>query len=139
MSRTTIRLHRFCSLGEFFAYLRGEVLVNQSRHRARATTSIGFCFFRGNIEDWAHRLNGLVDFDVLLSLDVPRDAVTRSEGVYTDWSDWTHPRPAAFLEFCTTRYCRDTFKLVDYDLSFAYNHLFVSRTIAQQILSSLTR
>lgn len=132
MSKNTIRLHRFCSMGEFLSYMKGRLLENRSKHSPRATTSIGFCFFRGNIDEWAHRLNGLVDFDVLLTLDVPRDAVTRSQGIYTDWSNLEHPRPAAFPEFCTTIYDRDTFKLVDYDFSFAHNHLFISRDTAQQ-------
>jgi len=135
MSKGTIRLHRFCSMGEFLAYRRGDVLQNNSTHSPRATTSVGFCFFRGNIDDWAHRLNGLVDFDVLLTLDVPRDAVTRSKSVYTNWANRAQPRPATFPEYCTTTYDREMFKLVNYDFSFALNHCFISRSILQQILA----
>lgn len=137
MNNDIIRLHRFCSNAEFLAYMWGALLRNESDHSPRATTSKGFCFFRGDIDKWAHRLNGLVDFDVLLTLDVPSEAVTRSKGVYTDWSDRKNPRPATFLEYCATIYSRDTFKLVSYDFSFRRNPLFVSRNTAQQLLKSL--
>lgn len=136
MSKNTIRLHRFCSMGEFLAYQRGDLLQNNSTHCLCATTSVGFCFFRGNIDDWAHRLNGLVDFDVLLTLDVPREAVIQSKGVYTNWANREGPRPAAFPEFCANKYDRDTFKLVSYDFSFFLNHCFISRRVMQQILNS---
>lgn len=134
MSKDTIRLHRFCSMREFLCYMKGQFLENRSKHTPRATTSIGFCFFYGNVDEWAHRLNGLVDFDVLLTLDVPRDAVTCSQGVYNDCYNLGRPRPAVFPEYCTTIYDRDTFKLVSYDFSFMLNHLFVSRRMFQQIL-----
>lgn len=133
--KNTIRLHRFCSMGEFLAYMKGRLLENRSKHNHRATSSVGFCFFRGNVDEWAHRLNGLVDFDVLLTLDVPRNAVTLSQGVYANGAGRQTPRPATFPEFCTTIYDRDLFKLVDYDFSFGFNHCFVSRSVLQQVLN----
>lgn len=123
-----IRVHRFCSMAEFQRYMEGERLVNRSCHSPRATTSVGFCFFEGNIAEWARRLNGLVDFDALITVDAPRSGLSESRSVYTDWSDDRNPRPAVFHEFSTVSYCRDEFLLVDYDFS------FVDRCVSRRVL-----
>lgn len=132
MSREdVIRLHRFCSMTEFLRYMEGERLENRSCHSQRATTSVGFFFFEGNIAEWARRLNGLVDFDVLMTVDAPRSGLCKGRGVYADWSDDRNPRPALFNEFSTVSYCRDEFLLVDYDFS------SVDRYISKRALKTL--
>lgn len=50
LSQTKIMiLHRFCSSAEYDAFVRGEVLKNNTDHGARrgysVTSSVGFCFF----------------------------------------------------------------------------------------------
>lgn len=143
MNNKTILLHRFCSMAEYKAYRRGDRLVNHSNHNPRATTSVGFCFFSDDtdgpdsVDRWSHRLNGLVDFDVLLTVRAPLNALQKSRGVYTNW-DAPDPIPAVFTEYSTESYDRHTFELVAADLSFANNPQFISRSEAQRLLNCLT-
>lgn len=122
-------LHRFCSRREFDTYMRGETLISHCDHYQGGrggSISIGFCFFKGNIQDWARRLNGLVDFDVLLTVDADLMAVRRSTGVYADWSkDDGHSTPpkALFEEWCTPAYNRASFRFISADRSFAESHI----------------
>ena len=71
MATDKLILHRFMSREEYIMYQSGEVLHNDTDHYKGGkggSTSTGFCFFIGNVCVWAHRLNGLVSFDVLLTV-----------------------------------------------------------------------
>lgn len=133
-------LHRFCSQREFAAYMRGETLENHTDHYRGGlggSTSRGGCFFRGDVYEWARRLNGLVEFDVLITVNTHPSLVSVSMGVYADWAkdDGTHMPPKKhFREYCTDHYDRDNFHLMKVDHSFSENH--VSRSKIQSFLES---
>ena len=133
-------LHRFCSEAEYAAYMRGKTLENHTDHYRGGkggSTGRGFCFFSGSVRDWARRLNGIVDFDVLITVEVSRTKVRESLGVYADWAkdDGTHMPPKKhFREYCTDHYDRDNFHLMKVDHSFSENH--VSRSKIQSFLES---
>lgn len=115
-------------IGEYIAYMRGATLHNSDKHRSYATTSEGFCFFAGNPDEWAHRLNGLVEFDVLLTVDAPAEAVRRAKGSYVDWTDSANPKDKWFTEYCTRHYSKATFAMMGVDLSYGDNPDFVPRS-----------
>lgn len=128
-------LHRFCSEAEYAAFMRGETLENHTDHYRGGkggSTSRGFCFFKGSARSWARRLNGLVDFDVLITVEVSRTKVRESQGVYADWArdpGYGIPPRAVFKEFCTESYCIDDFKLLDADRSYKYTHISRSKLL----------
>lgn len=128
-------LHRFCSEAEYAAYMRGETLENHTDHSRGGkgrNTSRGFCFFKGSPCSWARRLNGLVDFDVLIIVEVSRTKVRESQGVYADWArdpGYGIPPRAVFMEFCTENYSIDDFKLLDADRSYKYTHISRSKLL----------
>lgn len=103
-------LHRFCSAAEFLKYQSGVTLENHTDHYQGGhggSVSRGFCFFAGNVKEWARRLNGIVEFDVLLTVDVDPAFVNRSMGVYADWSKDNGrdaPPAALYPEYCTEAY-----------------------------------
>lgn len=127
-------LHRFCSRAEFDKFMAGELLINRTDHfgQGRASRSKGFCFFQGDVDEWAHRLNGLVDFDVLLTIDVPKCDIKRTKAIYSATPGTSSPR--TFTEYCTETYSAESSKLIKADTSYAYNDLFVSRADAQRLL-----
>lgn len=140
MRTNYITLHRFCSYKEYEQYMSGSSLHNHTDHYhggKGGSLSRGFCFFMGDIDEWARRLNGLVDFDVLLTVNVAPELVNPSMGVYADWAkdDGTHMPPKKhFREYCTNHYDRDNFHLMKVDHSFSENH--VSRSKIQSFLES---
>ena len=131
----TMILHRFCSASECVAYLNGQTLVNRTDHYAGGrggSLSRGFCFFSGDIKEWARRLNGLVDFDVLLTVEADPARVRESRGIYVNWAKDTGsgmPPRKLFTEYCTERYDRRGFHFISADPSFATTH--VSRSQLQ--------
>ena len=122
-------LHRFCSLQEFLRYLAGLTLRNNTDHfhfGSGGSISRGFCFFEGSPEEWAHRLNGIVTFDVLLSVEVDPSLVRKSSGVYAHYP-YDPVGPAVrrlFTEYCTESYSKADFKLRAADYS--YPRRFIS-------------
>lgn len=126
-------LHRFCSEAEYAAFMRGETLENHTDHYRGGkggSTSRGFCFFKGSARSWARRLNGLVDFDVLITVEVSRTKVRESLGVYADWArdpGYGIPPRAVFKEFCAESYRIDDFKLLDADRSYSTTHISRSK------------
>lgn len=65
------------SIEEYEAYRSGLMLQNTTDHYRGGlggSLSRGFCFFSGNVARWAQRLNGLVSFDVLLTVEVSPEA-----------------------------------------------------------------
>lgn len=131
-------LHRFCSRAEFDKFMAGELLINRTDHRkqGRATHSKGFCFFQGDVDEWAHRLNGLVDFDVLITIDLPKCDIKRTKAIYSAKPGISSP--ATFTEFCTQAYSAEASRLIDVDTSYAHNGWFVSRGDAQRLLERLS-
>lgn len=135
-------LRRFMSREEYERYMRGEVLHNDTDHYRAGeggSTSKGFCFFTGPVEMWAHRLNGLVSFDVLLAVefngeDMEAD-VYASTGVYCDNPMAAYPKRKFCHEVCTTAYSRNTFRLVSADFSYASDPRFVPKADAMRIVA----
>lgn len=126
-------LHRFCSETEYAAYMRGETLENRTDHYRDGkggSTSRGFCFFNGNVRTWAQRLNGIVDFDILITVEVSKTKIRESHGVYVDWEhDSGHgiPPRAVYKEFCTETYSREDFRLLGVDRSYFSTHISHSK------------
>lgn len=116
---------------EYIAYRNGDVLHNDTDHYRDGkggSISKGFCFFQGNTAQWARRLNGLVEFDVLLTVEVDPSLVKESFGVYADYlQDQFFPPKKLFREFCATRYDCKSFRFVHADHSFDSNPNYISR------------
>ncbi len=134
MKKDKLILHRFCSTAEFELYLAGQPLYNPTDHYRGGhggSTSTGFCFFSGNVSDWAQRLNGIVDFDVLLTVEVSPVCVRQSQGVYADWANdngATTPPRKIFTEYCAKSYSRDTFRFINADRSYSSSGRYISRS-----------
>lgn len=139
--RDKMTLHRFMSRAEYDKYKAGEVLRNDTDHYhggKGGSTSVGFCFFTGPVKAWAHRLNGLVDFDVLLTVefsgeDLDADVYV-SLGQYCDNPMAAYPQPSMHREVCTTAYSRRSMRMVSADFSYGMNPWFHNRREAQEIL-----
>lgn len=117
-------LHRFCSQREFDAYMRGETLINEKDHGAErgyeATTAVGFCFFVDAPEKAKHRLSGIVDFDVCLTVDVCPSKIRLCHGRYPEWHDGVRIGTVKYVEFCSISYNNRDFKLLSADKSFRH-------------------
>lgn len=98
--------------------MAGVTLRNDTNHsvkRGSATTAIGFCFFTEDPEDAKHRLAGIVDFDQCITVEVPDDAVMKCQGRYADFYEkWEIVGGKYYPEYCTTHYCKDTFRLISH-------------------------
>lgn len=79
-------LHRFMSAREYEALMRGEVLRNEKRHweDGSKTTSIGFCFFPEEPRKAIRWLNGIVDADYCVTMDIPGQMLMSTKGRYRD-------------------------------------------------------
>lgn len=138
MANDTLRLHRFMSKAEYIMYQSGEILHNNTDHYRNGkggSTSKGFCFFIGNVREWAHRLNGLVSFDVLLTVEfngVDLDGdVYISSGVYADNPSAEYPKRKLYREVCTTAYSRESMRFISADFSYSIDPRFFSKMYAQ--------
>lgn len=134
MANDKLILHRFMSREEYIMYCSGEVLHNDIDHYRGGkggSLSKGFCFFIGNVREWAHRLNGLVSFDVLLTVELDlenTDAdVYISSGVYADNPSSDSPRRKLYREVCTTAYSKQSMRFISADFSWACNPRFISK------------
>lgn len=116
-------LSRFCSKAEFDKYMAGETIVNNIDHGAQrgydVSTAIGFCFFIGNPEEEKHRLSGIVDFDVCITVDVSFTEVHLCHGRYPFRVNGRVVGVMDFMEFCTRTYNNRDFKLIEADTSFS--------------------
>lgn len=133
MAKDNLILHRFMSREEYIMYQSGEVLHNDTDHYQGGkggSVSKGFCFFTGNVSEWAHRLNGLVSFDVLLTVELDienADAdVYISSGVYAENPSSEYPKRRLFREVCTTAYSKQSMRFVSADFSWASDPRFIS-------------
>lgn len=105
-------LHRFCSQEEFDSYMRGEQLVNNKDHskiRGTASTSVGFCWFTEDPDIAKHRLSGIVDFDVCITVETDAANVKESKGRYRV----NNVRGVYLIEYCCTSYDNKRFRLVE--------------------------
>lgn len=118
------------SIEEYEAYRSGLMLQNTTDHYRGGlggSLSRGFCFFSGNVARWAQRLNGLVSFDVLLTVEVSPERVKESRGVYADYAaNPFYPPKRAYTEYCTTQYSSKHFRFISADFSYSYNPRYIS-------------
>lgn len=106
-------LHRFCSMKEFEAYQRGDMLINNTDHRVKrgnATSSVGFCFFVEDPEEAKHWLSGIVDFDYCITVEVDESDVRKSWGRYADSK---LEKAMIKEEYCSKSYDNYRFRLLD--------------------------
>lgn len=134
MAKDKLILHRFMSREEYIMYQSGEVLHNDIDHYQGGkggSVSKGFCFFTGNVREWAHRLNGLVSFDVLLTVELdPQNTdadVYISSGVYADDPSAECPKRIFLREVCTTAYSKQSMRFISADFSWAMDPRFVNK------------
>ena len=134
MAKDKLILHRFMSREEYIMYQSGAVLHNDTDHYRDGkggSTSQGFCFFVGNAREWAHRLNGLVSFDVLLTVelsveDLDADVFIRT-GIYADDPSADNPKRKLYREVSTTAYSRESMRFISADFSWSMDPRFISR------------
>lgn len=143
MAKDKLILHRFMSREEYIMYQSGEVLHNDTDHYRNGkggSVSKGFCFFTGNVREWAHRLNGLVSFDVLLTVELDpenTDAdVYISSGVYADDPSAEYPKRRLYREVCTTAYSMNSMRFISVNFTWAVKPLFYSK---DQLLAMVLR
>jgi hypothetical protein len=134
MAKDKLILHRFMSREEYIMYQSGEVLHNDIDHYQGGkggSVSKGFCFFIGRAREWAHRLNGLVSFDVLLTVELDlenTDAdVYISTGVYADNPSAEYPKRKLYREVCTTAYSKQSMRFISADFTWAIDPRFVNK------------
>lgn len=134
MATDKLILHRFMSRVEYLSYMSGEVLHNDTDHfrgGKGGSVSKGFCFFTGYPFEWAYRLNGLVSFDVLLTVELDlenTDAdVYISSGVYADDPSSEYPKRKLYREVCTTAYSQNSMRFVSANFMYASDPRFYSK------------
>lgn len=144
MATDKLILHRFMSRVEYIIYQSGEVLHNDTDHYKGGkggSVSKGFCFFTGSVREWAHRLNGLVSFDVLLTVELDlenTDAdVYISSGVYADDTSAEYPKRKLYREVCTTAYSKNSMRFISADFSWSLNPRFVSKNVMAKVLQRI--
>lgn len=134
MAADKLILHRFISRVEYLSYMSGEVLHNDTDHfrgGKGGSVSKGFCFFTGYPFEWAHRLNGLVSFDVLLTVELDLENtdgdVYISSGVYADDPSSEYPKRKLSREVCTTAYSQNSMRFVSANFMYASDPRFYSK------------
>ncbi len=115
MSKEKIKVFRFMSKMEFFDYLFGETLCNDKVHTSN-TNSVGFCFL--SLEDWKpatayHFMTGIADMEICAVFEANLEDLNQTYGVYRDPRTVFH-NIMKTKEYCTTKYNKQTFKLVKY-------------------------
>lgn len=113
-----MKLFRFMSKEEFNKYLKGEKLINETKHIGY-TNSKGFCFM--NLEDYEPEyayqfLSGIVSTGVCVVFET-NEILTKSYGGYAEpYGDFFD----SFVsnEYCTEEYSNNDFKLIKYCYDF---------------------
>lgn len=134
-------LHRYMSGREFEAFMRGEVLTNNTDHSKNAKTkSKGFCFFTDEPEEAIRWLRGIVTLEVCAKFEVPENKVKKTVGTYCDhdktdnsfgaciqdimsyFMDGEMPNVVTMEkeEYCCRKYSNKDFKLISYSFSKSY-------------------
>ena len=116
--KETIRLTRFCSRAEYEAFLRGNILHNNTDHYLGGkggSTSRGFCFTIDKPSKAWRYLKGLVSMDICMVLDIDRNILTKSIGKYVDYDNSTDTVIKSCLkpEYCTCSYSTLQAKLIE--------------------------
>lgn len=117
-----MKLFRFMSKNEFDAYMNGDTLKNDVKHKGY-TNSKGFCFM--NLEDYEPEyaysfLSGIVSPKVCVVFETDK-ILTESYGRYAD-------PYGSFLdsfisdEYCIEEYSNNDFKLIKYCYDFDEKH-----------------
>lgn len=142
MAKDKLILHRFMSREEYIMYLSGEVLHNDTDHYRNGkggSVSKGFCFFTtGNVREWAHRLNGLVSFDVLLTVELDPENTDAdiyiSSGVYAVDPSAEFPKRRLYREVCTTAYSKTSMRFVSADFSWGCDPRYYSKDLFEKMI-----
>lgn len=126
---------RFMSAKEFWKYLEGGKLINNTdwRKQAQCTDSIGFCFFDDLVppEKRMEYLSGVVDMEVVAVFETEQ-RMMESCGRYRDPDNDASDNlldalfaPVQMMnvkEYSTKKYSRETMKLVKYGFPNVWNH-----------------
>lgn len=117
-----MQVFRFMSNEEFRKYKNGEILQNNTIHKAK-TTSKGFCFF--NLKDlkpefaW-NFLKGICFPDVCVVFEVKDSELKKGYGIYSDPNKTLYelmnfiPKTIKVQEYSTEIYNKEIFRLVKY-------------------------
>ena len=113
-------VHRFMSMREYDALMRGETLRNNTRHAdgGKKSTSVGFCFFQEDPDEAIHWLSFLVDADICVTMQIPDDLLTVTQGRYRDiekdeGADLFDDVPTIWrTEYCLSEYSLRTVKVL---------------------------
>ncbi len=124
-----MKLFRFMSKKEFEKYISGEILVNKTDHNKEKnskTNSMGFCFFNYahyKPEEIFHSVTGIVNSSMCCIFETDRDNVVKSSGRYSRAKEGSKHIRESFIakEYCTTKYSKETFKLVEYAIPNWFN------------------
>lgn len=116
-----MKVYRFMSGKEFKKYLEGEILTNDTHHRAK-TNSVGFCFcpMKEKPEKAVHHLSGIVTLDYCVVFDVDKKLLNESWGIYAkDYKTLeeilnNYGESVKLKEYCTTTYSNKDFKMIKY-------------------------
>lgn len=114
---------------EFDKYIKGENLINSKDHNKidnRKTNSIGFCFFNYahyKPEEILHSVTNIVSIDVCCIFETERNNVRRTNGRYSKAISRDSLIRTSFIahEYCTTKYSKETFKLIKYAIPDWFN------------------
>ena len=117
-----MKLFRFMSFEEFTKYCNEEELINNTNHNKdndNKTNSIGFCFFNYahyKPEEMLHSVFGVVTCNVCCIFETDRKNVRRTYGRYSQAIDKNtlDRRTIIAHEYCTTRYSKENFKLLQW-------------------------
>lgn len=109
-------VHRFMSKREYDALMAGNVLHNETDHKAlgQKSDSVGFCFFPESPDEAIHWLSFIVDADVCVTMDIPDPMLQESKGRYRDvekdkGSNLFDVPPTLWrTEYCLTEYSLQT-------------------------------
>ena len=120
-----MKVFRFMSNEEYEKLMKGENLVNESKHKAH-TTSVGFCFMdlKDNPPEVAfHYLIGLVSPEVCVIFNVKNKSIlNKAYGRYTDINSKRLFATCIREEYYTTKYNKNDLepimvsKKIDYGL-----------------------
>lgn len=127
-----MKVFRFMSKKEFEKFNNGEILENNTKHMAK-TASVGFCFF--DLKDYkpheaVHFLSGLVSFDICAVLEVDKNKLKESWGIYHKPAEPVltgnlfqdilnslyNDEKFTAKEYCTTEYNSKNFKLISFSV-----------------------
>ena len=124
-----MKLFRFMSNEEFKKYCKGEKMLNTTNHNKdnyNKTSSIGFCFFNFaeyKPEEMLHSVFGIVSCNICCIFETDRKNVRRTYGRYSQAinKDSSQRRIIIAHEYCTTKYSKDNFRLLDWAIPDWFN------------------